>query len=331
DLYAQALALTEASDDHAQAFVSALSWLPPASTTAPREHLIRASGTHQRHLGLRAALALREDVGPLLPKALDDDDGSLRRIALRAAGLLGRTDLLRTLEGHRESATSDEAFLAAWSGGRMGDHDAVLALLDGIRTHAPRTGDALDVVVRRLEVPDAQDLVRHLMGQDDRQRDAIMATGILGDPAAIPWLIDRFEDLSTARLAGDAFSLITGADLVDLNLDRDPPEDVESGPTDDPDDDDVDMDADDTLPWPDRDRIAAWWSAEQGTFTKGVRHLLGSPIDAVSARDALLRGTQRQRSAAALELAILLPNRPVFNTALPARTQRAQLASRTAL
>jgi hypothetical protein len=54
-----------------------------------------------------------------------------------------------------------------------------------------------------------------------------------------------------------------------------------------------------------------------------VRYLLGRPIDDEAWLEHVLReGFQRQRAAAALELAIRRPTEPLFNVAAPAWRQK---------
>ena len=90
------------------------------------------------------------------------------------------------------------------------------------------------------------------LAQDKRHvRSLVRAIGVAGDPFYVPWLIKQMDEPALARLAGEAFSLITGLDLAYLDLERKPPEGVDFGPNDDPDDDNVAMDEDDSLPWPD--------------------------------------------------------------------------------
>ena len=49
----------------------------------------------------------------------------------------------------------------------------------------------------------------------------------------MPWLIARMDDQKLARLAGEAFSVITGLDLARLDLELKPPEGIDGGPNDD--------------------------------------------------------------------------------------------------
>src|SRR5208337_4999599 len=125
-----------------------------------------------------------------------------------------------------------------------------------------------------------------------------------------------------ARVAGESFSLITGVHIAYDKLEGEKPEGFEAGPTENPEDEDVAMGADLDLPWPDPTLIQKWWNARQGNFAKGTRYLLGKPIEPESLRQALKTGYQRQRAAAALELAILKPGRPLFEVRAPGFRQQ---------
>jgi uncharacterized protein (TIGR02270 family) len=114
-------------------------------------------------------------------------------------------------------------------------------------------------------------------------------------------------------------------DLADAELERERPEEVETGPTEEPEDEDVAMDPDEDLPWPDPDLVARWWSRNGGRFTAGVRHLLGSPMTPESLVHALRTGRQRQRAAAAIEIAFRRPGRPLFEVRARGDQQRKML------
>ena len=62
-------------------------------------------------------------------------------------------------------------------------------------------------------------------------------------PVSIPWLIEKMKRPELARVAGEAFSLITGVDLAYDDLEGDWPEGFETGPTENPEDEDVAVDA----------------------------------------------------------------------------------------
>ena len=136
----------------------------------------------------------------------------------------------------------------------------------------------------------------------------------------------HMTDDQVARVAGEAFSVITGSVLDRDGLDRPPPENFESGPNEDPDDPNVEMDPDDGLPWPDPDRIKDWWAKNGGRFQPGERYFMGAPVTREHCIDVLKNGYQRQRILAAHYLCLLDPGTPLFNTSAPAWRQQRLLA-----
>jgi uncharacterized protein (TIGR02270 family) len=112
-------------------------------------------------------------------------------------------------------------------------------------------------------------------------------------------------------VAGEAFTFITGAHLTDLDLDGDAPEGFEAGPNEDALDERVSMDPDEGLYFPDPDKVARWWSANQRRFPPGVRHLAGKPITPEWAGTVLQTERQRLRASAAIELIMKNPKMPM--------------------
>jgi uncharacterized protein (TIGR02270 family) len=172
----------------------------------------------------------------------------------------------------------------------------------------------------------AHSLLKDLATHTEHLRPLIHGSGIAGDSTYVPWLMNHMRDDKTARVAGEAFSLITGADLSALKLDRPQPETFESGPNDDPDDPNVDMDPDEGLPWPDPDKVEKWWTANASRFHKGSRYFMGAPVTREHCIDVLKNGYQRQRILAAHYLCLLEPGTPLFNTSAPAWRQQRLLA-----
>lgn len=150
----------------------------------------------------------------------------------------------------------------------------------------------------------------------------IQGIGVAGDPHFVPWLIQQMQDLKLTRLAGESFSLITGLDLAQLDLERKPPESAEFGPNDDPNDDNVAMDEDDGLPWPDPEKIGAWWQINGHRFAAGTRYFMGETPSPAHCLAVLKNGFQRQRMAAAVYLCLMKPGTPLLNTAAPAWRQQ---------
>jgi uncharacterized protein (TIGR02270 family) len=210
----------------------------------------------------------------------------------------------------------DEAcrFWAAWSAGLLGDRASAIPLL---QDHATGRGAfkwrALDLAVRLMDHDSAIAWIRHLGRDPVHGRLVVVGTGILGDPVVVPWLIHKMRDPALARVAGESVSMITGWDLAGQGLEGNAPEGLTAGPTDDPADDNVALDADENLPWPDPAKIDARWDKEQARFAAGAGLLRGLPSTRESCNDILRNGYQRQRRAAAYGLALVEAGRPLWN------------------
>ncbi len=164
--------------------------------------------------------------------------------------------------------------------------------------------------------------MEQLTRKSDRIRLALAAVAALGDSHFVAWLIAQMCRPALARIAGEAFTMITGVDLAHEHLVGEKPEGFESGPTADPVDENVKTDPDENLPWPDGVAVENWWNQHHSEFTPGIRRLLGKPVTGDWLQEILRVGRQRQRAAAALELAILRPGEPLFNVKAPGFRQQ---------
>ena len=302
--------------------VSALCWLDSSRAAAVLPRLIGDSRPHLRALGVAVAGARRTDPGPVLVRSLSDPDAHVRARAARTVGQLGRIDLMDRLKVGLSDPDPDCRFWSAWAAARMGATQPINVLADIAWSNQPRADSALDILLRRLDVAQANTWLRELARRPERHRSLLRATGIIGDPLYVPWLIERMAEPVSARLAGEAFSMITGVDLASSDFVLRPPPEFPDGPNDDPADEDVALDEDASLPWPDPARVDEWWSANRGRFTAGTDYFLGTPKNAADWFGALSDAYQRQRHSAALELAIRQPAHVLFEVRAQARLQR---------
>ncbi len=320
----QVLAVAEEVPETTRGFVSALGWVTPKQLKGTGKTFLNGGSPFLRRLGIAACALHRVDPGPRLDSALTDDDVPLRTRALRAAGELGRKDLLPLL-GERAEIEEDPGcrFWAAWSAVLLGERRRALESLKvEVVSDSPFAERALQLVPRALESSAAQAWLKGLVADPSWLRTVIMATGARGDAHYVPWLIKQMETPEIARVAGEAFSIITGADLAYEDLEGEGPEDLEAVPTESPEDEDVEMDPDGDLPWPKPDLVQGWWEANKSRFHAGTRYLVGQPITAEHCREVLATGLQRQRNGAALELALLELGQPLFETRAPGVRQQ---------
>jgi uncharacterized protein (TIGR02270 family) len=203
---------------------------------------------------------------------------------------------------------------------------AASELAHAARTPGAHQNTAFRTLLLTLPLSGAHGLLRDWPREGQRLRWLLQGSGLTGDVQYVPWLIGQMETDATARVAGEAFTLITSADLALLDLERKPPKDFESGPNDDPDDPNVEMDPDEGLPWPDPERVKRWWDANKSRFTPGQRYFMGAPVTREHCIEVLKNGYQRQRILAAHYLCLLEPGTPLFNTSAPAWRQQWLLA-----
>ncbi|MBN1508257.1 MAG: TIGR02270 family protein [Sedimentisphaerales bacterium] len=307
----------------ARGVISALGWLPLEKARPYIERLLEAAEPMRRRIGIGAAGVHRHDPGPKLDAAIGDPVAVSR--AVKAAGELGRLDTTVAVGRLLTSEDPQVRFWAAWSAVLLGDPAGVGVLREIAEAGGPFAERAADLAARRMNPTDALAWQKQLAGQEKWLRLAIKVTGAIGDPALAPWLIELMANPELARPAGEAFASITGVDIAYEDLEGEWPEGFEAGPTEAPEDENVAMDADEDLPWPAPPLIQAWWSKNRGRFPGGQRHLVGRPIAPEALEEVLRTGMQRQRAAAALELALRQPGKPLFEVCARGDRQRQAL------
>ena len=311
--------------ESASFMAAALGWLEWPQVEPWIDRLLTSLEPLFRRIGLAACGMHRRDPGPALLAGLSHSDPGVVARAARTAGELRRRDLMPAIRAHRLHPDAATRFWSNWATAQMGDEEALEPLRQFAEAPGPLQYRALLVMLAWQPRDTCIAWVRQLMQQPQQRRMVIQAVGLLGDPVSIPWLIQQMHDLPHARVAGEAFSLITGADLALLDLElRDTP-DYDAGPNDDPADANVAMDADENLPWADPQLVEAWWHKERGAFHNGQGYLLGRPLSEHGYLQALTTGQQRQRIVAACGLARQRPTEALFPTSAPAWRQQTLL------
>ncbi len=307
--------------------VAGFTWVitPRTTSASSRWWLADAPVLLQAALGIDVASG--RDPAARLTAACTHTDADLRAQALCAAGELGRSDLMDRCRQALADVQPACRSAALWSLVMLGG-EATAAL----RAQATRVTDhwaerLVDLAARRLPRATVMDWLKNDAAKAEHLRRAVHLAGAHGDTLVMPWLLMQLQIPAVARLAGQAFSLITGADLEDAGLTGQPPAGFRAGPTDDPADPDVAPDPDEYLPWPDADKVTAWWGRHADTTPVGARHLLGRPLTSDHLEAVLCTGTQPQRTAAASERAWLVPGRPLFDVMAPAARQLAALST----
>ena len=114
----QVFAVAEAAPDTVRGLVSAFGWVAPQHLQGTVKTWLAAQEPLRRRIGIAACAVHRVNPGTAVDAAVADSDPDLQARALRAAGELGRKDLLRVLFQQVRAEDEGCRFWAAWSAGR---------------------------------------------------------------------------------------------------------------------------------------------------------------------------------------------------------------------
>jgi uncharacterized protein (TIGR02270 family) len=277
------LLLAQALPEARRGMVSALGWLEPELLRGAVHRMLVSVQPAARAIGLAACRLHRAHPGAVLRAWIADADPAVQLEALRCAGALGRLDMLGACQaalGTPNPAVALQAAIACLLLGDRGaavDHLATLCHPHHQVLTAPGES-ALLWLMQALPFAEAgalaRDLARSAANDPALLRPLIRACALLGDAAVVPWLIAQMAEPALARLAGEALTWITGADLAALGLAGQPPGTFECYP----DDAGEPLDEDEGLAWPDAARLRDWWQAGGTRPPQGTRWLMGQPI-----------------------------------------------------
>ena len=289
-------------------FVSAMGWCDWSDVRGWLEPLLTEHDPILQLVGIAAYGAHRQDPGAPLLAALRSDDARLRNRAILVSGDLGLVAGRSVLKGILREPDEDARTAAAWSLLLLDtSYDPALEhLRKAAESGSPWALPAAEMAARCGRVEASVSWLEQLIQREATRRTGLVGTGALGVPEMIPSLIAWMEDKDVGRLAGGAFTMITGVDLALEDLERDEPEDYEE--------DETIIDDDDDYPWPDPTLVTRWWNENSKDFKPKERYLAGKPMKPEALKYVLAHGSQPQRGAAALELARIRDAEPVYCT-----------------
>jgi uncharacterized protein (TIGR02270 family) len=224
---------------------------------------------------LRAACRSRVELAPaVLEQALASSSPAVRDAALEAGAL----------KGHRATRAACWAAIQART---LASPLPLLLLALG--------GDEREL--KQLQA---------LLSDEVLRPDVLWALGFSGCVACADTCLEFMRQGSVARLAGEAFSAITGLRIEGPYVaESKGPEPEEPIPLEE-----ENLDADlgskltDTLPLPHADAISTWWQQARPQMEPQRRYLEGRLLDSHVLLDALTHSSMRRRHVLALELAL---------------------------
>lgn len=332
------------------AFLAVLQSRPPAEEVRAWV----ADTAPSQHPAMRRALEVCDSkgVGAALLPLLEGKEPELQALALDA--LVFREELPDEVLADFLSHQDPRMQMAAMRGLRMLPRTNARALLSSalasvnpvIRDAAIEWGlavgsrEAWEVCGQAVKQPGRESLVLWAMGADEedvallvdllsvpeRRADALWALGFSGRVTAAEACLKWMGDARVSRLAGEAFSSITGLSMDGPYVLPDEPPPEEPVPLELEDlEADLALRPEDDLPRPDAEAVAAWWRESRGRFVKGTRYWLGQPFQGELLLTALERGPMRRRHVWAREVAIRSGRACRVATRALTRRQRVEL------
>lgn len=310
------LALT--TPEMTKGLISALGWIETDIAKFWMQRFLSVSDPKYRMLGLAACSVRREDPGKYFLLILQDPDLEkypvLHARALRLIGELNRNDLVPALNAAMNTDDPIVKFWANWSLALFGNQASVINLKPYLMEDSKLSNKAVQLVFSLLPINEGRKWIGELATKPELKRIMIKAIGILGDPHAIPWLIQQMTNDEMARIAGWAFSQISGIDLESSNLVNEQAEDIETGPTDAAEDENIEMDEDEDLPWPNAQKISRLWQVHHQLLQPGLRYFQGQEVTKQVLAHIFVSANQQQKELAALQRAIHDKNTMLVNT-----------------
>ena len=307
-----------ANDEATKGLISAMGWLPGKLVHPWIEKFFTSKDLNHKYLALAACSVRRENPGEYLNRILERDDckqhEKLYARAIRLIGEIRRQDLMPQLNEAMSSEQDDIRFWSNWSAILLGNRAAVTNLESYVFKTGMHQMNAINIAFRVLPIEQARNWISKLAADKDQERTVIKATGILGDPHAVNWLITKMREPAYAKLAAEAFVLITGIDLEKNHLAAEIPPAIAVQPNSDTDDDDVSLDEDENLLWPNPELVSSIWMSQGQNYIAGQRYFMGKKINTDFLRNTFSNVNQRQKYAVAMELALTDSTTPLYNT-----------------
>ncbi len=306
------------SDECYQGLLYALVWLPGSLVHDWIKRFFTSKDLNHKRLAIQVCNLRHENPADYLVNIFQREDCledlRLYTAALKISGDLKRLDLMEYINKAIQHDDDVIKFWAIRSAILVGDKSQVKKLEPYITLPSDLQFEAINIAFRVLPVNEARLWVGKLVDDPEQVRTLIIITGVMGDPFAIDWLIQKMQTTEFARVSAEAFCLITGTDLVKMNMTVKAPVDSDVSPTEDSGDENVKMHDDENLPWPDVVKLNNYWNSVKSNYTAGTRYLLGSHIGLMFLKNNLDKVCQRQRHAIAYEIALIDRSEKLFNT-----------------
>lgn len=281
--------------------LTALTWLPADICHPWLKKFFESKNLQHKLLALDACLFRNEDPGHYLmtmaKRADCVNDINLLQSIWKCVGNFKRKDVYELAE----LAKPENCFYSIRADILLGNEVPVDALRPFVFDNSEYREEATELAFRTLPQAQARNWISELAQSPGQKPWVIKATATLGDPRALGWLVNQMQEPIVARLAGYAFTQMTGVDIA-AGLEASSPYSLEQQLELD----DIAMDEQEFLPWPNAQAIEAFVNANANKhLAAGERYCWGRKISKQDLQTLYDQGTQPARRAANYELALM--------------------------
>jgi uncharacterized protein (TIGR02270 family) len=290
-------ALDNGEPEPAAEVVRALQIVPDFDLERRRVRL--ASVEPQVRAGVLDLLTFRRiDPQGRLDPFLTSQERMLRCAGLRAARVFPNRVDPRQVEHLMQSSEVEERNLAIEVGLVFGLVPAWAACEEAVRQRQPAGWDRPALFYALSGERDLAPLLAGL-AEERHAGTALFALGFSGRVDAADAVLDFLDDEKLGKLAGEAFSAITGL-VITKRFARS----RKRWHPDDPEEEEGQRGSEDDLPLPNPDAVRAWWSSARKKVDPALRYLAGSPWSLREVILALATGSTRRSRDLAFDLAV---------------------------
>lgn len=267
-------------------------------------------------------LAFRQVPVPLdlLKPLLAKDNPSILPAALRAARLAGER-VIPLVEFAYRSPIAAARDAAVETGLVLGMRSALLVCQELVEARKPDAAFPLLVLALGGDPADLDRIIEALRTEPLRPA-ALFALGFTGRSRGAEECLGWLGNDKVARVAGEAFSAITGLAIEGEYTRKEEAEKEEPIPFEDEDlDEPIVVGPEAALPLPDPSPVTAWWAKSKGGLEAAARYAGGRPLSSEALLETFKIASCRRRRPLGLDLAIRTHGEYVVETRTWARAQ----------
>lgn len=319
DLFKQALdQLNEKEETHYREIIDACLWNHHAAID---DKWLVILHQHDSPLAMQSCIGLlRTQRRTVIPEALNiylsHTHPTVKIQLLNWIGELQQTEQLAYVQRHyTEDNPLEVRFAAARAGFLLKDPQARPHIEHFALTESAVMLDAISLLfIKENQTDNIHHWLKNLWSMENApMRVKLYATAIAGLRDYVEPLLEAMTDNAIAQAAGEAFTLLTGVDIEEHDLDSnvteenneaieefDPSPTISSNTKEKP----FTTLWEEDLPYPDTDACYLWWESNQSKFNRDEHYLAGLSVTEENLQHILREGNQRQRHLAAMHLSL---------------------------